>query len=490
MNMKPLKLFVLIPFILLAFTLEDSKSVYLIPSGSVSVFSADLDLDNDIDIVVGSNVFPYTNWGGGVFLMNNGLGYYGLFDSIYFEFGYTGIEGELIDDNNNIDIFGRHQSSNPHKENIAIIYNYGISQFDSIKVFNLYDNSVVIDDYSSGDVDNDNDNDIVFTCNNDFFWGIIYNDGTGNFSEPEYFDLSFPPVDINCADLNGDGRSDVVVCGSNTEIYYWTESGFEQQILTTTTSHDVLLSDFDNDGDKDIITHRTLIYPTHRVFFFENLGDNQFFERPYFDFSPFCSYAQIADFNNDSLPDMVFVGFDDEGLYVYNNIGDFQLEFDQFIPTDAGAFLHELTCADFDNNNYNDLALIKGYYGITPSVLEIFFNDGMGGFQENPITKIQNPIINPDSNRDQNPIKIYPNPFNNNTTISILTDKNESKKIDIYDLQGKLIKTFIEKNITSGVHEFIWKGKDLNGKEVQQGIYLLRLESDRKVYTQRVVFVK
>ena len=49
---------------LLAFTVGDSKSEYLVPSGSVSVFSADLDLDNYNDIVVGSNIFPYTNWGG------------------------------------------------------------------------------------------------------------------------------------------------------------------------------------------------------------------------------------------------------------------------------------------------------------------------------------------------------------------------------------------------------------------------------------------
>jgi len=65
--MKTSKLIVFISVILLAFTVGDSKSEYLVPSGSVSVFSADLDLDDDIDIVIGSNVFPYTNWGGGYF---------------------------------------------------------------------------------------------------------------------------------------------------------------------------------------------------------------------------------------------------------------------------------------------------------------------------------------------------------------------------------------------------------------------------------------
>ena len=66
--------------------------------------------------------------------MNDGSGYYGIFDSIYFEFGYTDLDGNFFDNNNYIDVYGRHINNDPHKENIAIIYNYGLSQFDSIKI--------------------------------------------------------------------------------------------------------------------------------------------------------------------------------------------------------------------------------------------------------------------------------------------------------------------------------------------------------------------
>ncbi|MEZ5197819.1 MAG: hypothetical protein R2764_15960 [Bacteroidales bacterium] len=69
----------------------------------------------------------------------------------------------------------------------------------------------------------------------------------------------------------------MVISGSDTEIYFSTETGFQQLVLTTTLSHDVLISDFDNDGDNDVITHTTFVYPNHRVYFFENLGNNQFF---------------------------------------------------------------------------------------------------------------------------------------------------------------------------------------------------------------------
>ena len=478
--MKTYRLLIFASFVLLAFTLGDSKSEYLIPTGSVSIFSADLDLDNDLDIVVGSNYFPQTSWGGGVFLMNDGSGNYELTDSVYFDHGFPVVHGNFFDNNEYFDLYSRYQIG--ATEYIFIIYNYGISQFDSLKIFITNDDSAV-DDFADGDIDNDNDNDIVFTCNNDFLWGIIYNDGTGNFSIPEYYDLTFPPIDIACADLNDDGRADVVISGSDTEIYFSTEAGFQQLVLTTTLSHDVLISDFDNDGDNDIITHTTFVYPNHRVYFFENLGNNQFYEHDYFQFSPFCSYGQIADFNNDSLPDMVFIASDHSGLHIYNNSGYFELEFHQFISYE-NLSLGGLYCEDYDNSGYNDLAFISGF-GQIDFYINILFNDGEGSFQENPVTK----IINKDLNI-QNPIKIFPDPFKEKTTISINTEKNQKNKLEIYDIKGKLIKTFIDKNINSGVHEFIWKGKDQNEKEVQPGIYLVRLQSGRKVFTQRVVFVK
>ena len=426
-------------------------------------------------------MFFHIQTGGGVFLMNDGLGYYGLFDSIFFDHGFPVIHGDYFDDNNYIDIFNRHQSSNPHKENIVIIYNYGITQFDSIKVFFLYDNSVVIDDYSSGDIDNDGDNDIVFSCNNDFLWGIIYNNGTGNFSTPEYFDLSYPPMDIACTDLNDDGRADVVVCGSDTEIYFSTETGFQQMVLTNTLSHDVLISDFDNDGDNDVITHTTFVYPNHRVYMFKNLGNNQFYEHPYFEFSPFCSYSQIADFNNDSLPDMVFIASDHSSLYIYQNKGDFQLEYQQFIPHE-NLTLGGLFCEDYDNNDFIDIAFTSGF-GQIDYYLNILFNDGQGNFQEDPITNIEF-----QKSKTQIPnMNCYPNPFQKFTNVDFLVKGKNKIEITLFDINGKEIKTLTNKIYSSGNYKLMWNGTDKNRKEVKLGTYLIRLKTGSHSITKRVI---
>ncbi|MBI9039457.1 MAG: VCBS repeat-containing protein [Bacteroidales bacterium] len=380
------KFLILFSFLLIAFTVGNGRSEYVVPAGSIYVFSSDFDLDEDNDIVVGSNYCPQTQWGG-AFMNNTGNGYFQLTDSLKVEYGVFNILGDFFDNNSFIDIYTRLQTTDPYTENILIIYNFGDTKFDNIKQFYLY-NGAPINGYSNGDINNNNSEDIVFICNNDFLWGIIYNDGTGNFSSPEYFTLDFPPTDIECADLNDDGRSDIVVTGgSKTEIYFSTETGFNQQLLTETLNLYVLISDFDNDNDNDIILHTTYYANHHRVYMFENLGYNEFYEHPYFEFTPFCSYAQIADFNNDSLPDMVFIADNHSGLYMYENIGSFQLGFDQFIPHQR-TNPQGLFCEDYDNNGFIDIAFTSGVGGID-YYLNILFNDGHGNFQQNPIQDIQ-----------------------------------------------------------------------------------------------------
>jgi len=416
-------------------------------------------------------------------LINDGNGYFELVDSIFSEYGFVPVSGEYIDNNNYIDIYCRHQSIDPNKENIVIIYNYGSMQFDSTKTFFLYfsANNFGTEKYSSGDVNGDGYNDIVFACNIGHFWGIIYNDGTGNFSEPEYFDLNFPPTDIECADLNKDGRSDVVVSGSDTEIYFSTESGFQQQLLTETRGHDVLISDFDNDNDNDIILETTFVSNHHRVYLFENLGHNNFFEHDYFDFTPFCSNAQIADFNNDSLPDLVFVARDHSGLFIYNNIGDFNIEYQQFIPYEK-TNPQGLFCKDYDNNGYIDIAFTSGVGGID-YFLNILFNDGNGKFVEDPVGIIEN------KEKQKDILSCYPNPFTDKTTITINSNKKEKIKLEIYDIHGKLIRTFIDNKPQAGVYKIIWNGDDLNGKDVKAGIYFASITVNEK-FIQSIKLIK
>ena len=475
---------------LLAFTVGDSKSEYNLPRKAFSVFLSDIDIDNDIDIIVGhKTAWQDTNKTISI-LLNPQNGYFEIADTSKIFCGYQeNIFTAKINQDNFPDIvafFSDFSAGDPERF-IRIFYNDNGS-FTQYSDFSL-NSSSTFTNINYGDVDGNGFDDIVVIINNDFLWGIIYNDGTGNFSAPEYYNLSFPPLDITCADFNDDGRADVVVAGGVIEVYFSTETGFEQQLLGNTlpwsSSYSLLTSDFDNDNDDDVILSATSNSNHSNVYLFENLGNNQFYEHPYFEFTPFCSYSQIADFNNDSLPDMVFIASDNSGLYIYQNKGDFQLEFDQFIFIENyGSYLNRVACEDLDGNKFNDIVTIRSWGGILPSNLNIKFNDGVGNFLDNPITK-----INSQKSKITNPIICYPNPFNIKTTIEININKNDFTNIEIYDIQGKLIRTFINKTLKPGVYKYIWNGKDEKGKEVTTGLYLVRLKAGRKIFTQRVVYL-
>jgi hypothetical protein len=85
---------------------------------------------------------------------------------------------------------------------------------------------------TSGDVTGNGVADILFAHNNHQLWGIIYNDGSGNFSAPETFGLSFPPNALLPAhDLTGNGKSDVVVGGVHTPRFFLAPgTGFQQAV--------------------------------------------------------------------------------------------------------------------------------------------------------------------------------------------------------------------------------------------------------------------
>jgi hypothetical protein len=299
--------------------------------------------------------------------------------------------------------------------------------------------------------------------------------------------LTFPPIDIACADLNDDGRDDVIIAGSYTEIFYSDTAGFLQQTLgyTWTTGCKILVCDFDNDNVKDILIVGGVEGPHTRIYMFKNLGNNQFQQMPDYEFDQLTQYAQTSDFNNDSLPDIVFCAHDNSGLYIYYNTGNFQLAYQNFIPIETNnALLRRVACADFDGNNFNDIVLIKSWGAPYEGNVMFLFNDGEGNFVNNPVTKISVP------NCQSNNFNCYPNPFRSQCSIQILSNKAGKIDIYIYSMNGVQIKSIENEKNSPGQYKFTWDGTDKNGKEVNPGTYLVRLNAGSQIFTDRVVKIK
>jgi len=86
-------------------------------------------------------------------------------------------------------------------------------------------------------------------------------------------------------------------------------------------------------------------------------------------------------------------------------------------------------------------------------------------------------------------IEIYPNPAKDKLTIRFFNATNNSSYYQILNIQGKLIK---EQRISDGgMYEnsttIVWDCKDMNGKSLPRGIYLLRFVSGNNYVTKKII---
>lgn len=85
---------------------------------------------------------------------------------------------------------------------------------------------------------------------------------------------------------------------------------------------------------------------------------------------------------------------------------------------------------------------------------------------------------------------ISPNPFSDFTKITYITKNAGLANISVYDMYGKRIITLLNENKNCGEYTLQWNGKSENGKEIKSGVYVVRLISDKRAYTQKVIFNK
>ncbi len=85
----------------------------------------------------------------------------------------------------------------------------------------------------------------------------------------------------------------------------------------------------------------------------------------------------------------------------------------------------------------------------------------------------------------------YPNPFNPMTKIAFQLHKASQVDVEIYNVKGEKVWAK-DMGYMSGAksHELVWFGKDLNGKDVASGIYMIRLSTDTSIFLHKAVLLK
>lgn len=84
----------------------------------------------------------------------------------------------------------------------------------------------------------------------------------------------------------------------------------------------------------------------------------------------------------------------------------------------------------------------------------------------------------------------YPNPFNPSTTIRFQMAKPGLMKLNIYNVNGQLIRTLIDSHYPVGTHSIVWDGMDEFANNVSSGIYLLKFESADYQQSRKLILIR
>jgi hypothetical protein len=83
-----------------------------------------------------------------------------------------------------------------------------------------------------------------------------------------------------------------------------------------------------------------------------------------------------------------------------------------------------------------------------------------------------------------------PNPFNPSTEISYTVPSLTRLTLRIYDVDGRLLRTLVDRVVEAGVQTAHWDGRDASGVSVPSGIYYYRVSGDGFEATRKMALVK
>lgn len=476
-------LFILIFNFYFLFSIEIS-----VPKFVHSITCSDIDLDNDIDIIVGSNrcTSPHDSI---TILTNNG---FGEFDKTSFERNSMHImKCAKIDNDDLPDLITKVSN------NFDIVYykNYGDLTFDEGNIIH----STLSDHHEKieiADMDNDGDNDVVFSLpyNGDYsYWGISFNNGNAQFSENVYYNSDDVIGKLCIGKINDDEFYDILLAKAYDELLFYNNlPSFEEVHIDTFPATNTYIFDMDNNGYNDLILflHCYILDLPCDMKILYNYGNDIFVAGDTLNFPCGTYINDINDFNNDGFPDLVCTGgtweATNENIYVYLNNTDGTFCEPDTIHIGLPRWF-KIASADLDNNGHQDI-VVSGYSSSNNNdAVRIFFNEGRAHFVEEPQASINDEELQITNYQLSN----YPNPFNPKTTINYTIDKKSTVEISIYNIKGRLVKKLIDQILEGGKYNVIWDGKDQKNQYCSSGIYLVNLKMNGiSKKTSKIILLK
>jgi hypothetical protein len=70
---------------------------------------------------------------------------------------------------------------------------------------------------------------------------------------------------------------------------------------------------------------------------------------------------------------------------------------------------------------------------------------------------------------------VSPNPLNPEAVLTFATSKAGAVKVQMFDINGRLIRTFMDENAGAGYHDLRIDGRNANGTKVASGVYFVKI---------------
>lgn len=87
-------------------------------------------------------------------------------------------------------------------------------------------------------------------------------------------------------------------------------------------------------------------------------------------------------------------------------------------------------------------------------------------------------------------LRVFPNPFNPNTTIAFSTSKAQKVAVTLYNLKGQKVRSLHDSELPRGNHQLTWDGKDERGRSVASGIYFARISTPKHHQILKMILMK
>ncbi|NPA35909.1 MAG: T9SS type A sorting domain-containing protein [Chlorobi bacterium] len=356
-------------------TFSDQKIISTQVTGTFCCYYADIDNDGDIDVIGTAHDDGKIVW-----FENDGYGNFSS-EKIITEYadGIFDVYAIDIDGDNDIDLV----SASENDDKIAWYENIGGS-FSSQKI--ISSSADLARSVTVKDINGDGYLDVISASYNDNKIAWYKNDGTNHFNEITISTSVLNAVNVYSEDLDGDSDFDIVACAGDKVIWLQNDGNgnFSSEILIAdnlSNPNSAIASDVDNDGDFDIVFSDS---NNGKILWYENDGNANFSLKEEIDTNIGTPVGlSIADLDNDDDKEIVAAVFDEDQIYIYNNMTLEILEEPQNLDEcdnntviftiqakDAGTFQWEYSSDGGDV--YNTITDNEIYSGATNDTLQVY----------------------------------------------------------------------------------------------------------------------